>query len=548
MGWAETCPTGSGLNPRVPRPSRRESPDLRPLPGGDHPTIVITTREHEVNDQAVLALATNGAVFQQARHLVRVSDRGAGEPTIEPISPATLREELARSAHWRREKGDKRTPAHPPEWSIRAILDRGTYGPVRWLRLITVTPVLAPDGTVLQDAGYHAESGVLYRPNASYPRVADAPSPEDVSRATRALLNVVVDFPFLNDAHRAAWLAALLTPFARLAADGPAPLMMIDASLPGTGKTLLGDIIGLIVTGQNLPRLPPCRNEEEERKRITSLVLSGARIAFLDNVSGLLGSATFDAALTADRWKDRHLGRNVMAEGPLQVTWIATGNNVALRGDTARRTLLIRLESAIECPERRTGFQHPNLRQAVLQYRAELVSHCLVLLRHGVTAPSVAALPEWGSFERWSRVVRGAVVAAGLPDPIQGQSAMLRAGDDRADAAWILLEAMEELGVAESGLKARELLEASRENAGMREAVRELTGKDRNNPPTSTELAAKLRVLKGTVVDGRIFKHGERTNTGVSWYFGRIGQPPNIRTSDDGDHAAPLDEETEVRL
>ena len=48
--------------------------------------------------------------------------------------------------------------------------------------------------------------------------------------AAIALSDVVCDFPFKSDAHRSAWIASLLTPLARYAFTGPAPLFLMDAN------------------------------------------------------------------------------------------------------------------------------------------------------------------------------------------------------------------------------------------------------------------------------------------------------------------------------
>jgi putative DNA primase/helicase len=87
-------------------------------------------------------------------------------------------------------------------------------------------------------------------------------------------------------------------------------------------------------------------DREELRKRVTSFVSEGARLALLDNIVGQFGNDVLDAALTATVWKDRLLGTNQTITAPLQIVWFATGNNIAVGADTARRVLPIRLETA----------------------------------------------------------------------------------------------------------------------------------------------------------------------------------------------------------
>ena len=185
---------------------------------------------------------------------------------------------------------------------------------------------------------------------------------------------MVVDFPFAKPVHRAAWIAFLLTPLAWHAFHGASPLFLIDSNVRGSGKSLLGDAASLIVTGREIARMSYPENDEETRKRITSIVLAGDQMVPIDNIAGELGSPSLDAALTGTSWKDRILGRSEIVEMPLKTTWAATGNNVILRADTSRRVCPIRLESNLENPEERQGFIHPNLLQWVRQQRPRLLA------------------------------------------------------------------------------------------------------------------------------------------------------------------------------
>ena len=66
-----------------------------------------------------------------------------------------------------------------------------------------------------------------------------------------------------------------------------------------------------------------------------------------------------------------------MAKSPLYMTWFATGNNVMIAADTARRVCHIRLESPCERPEERGGFRQPDLLAWIGENRAELLRHDL---------------------------------------------------------------------------------------------------------------------------------------------------------------------------
>jgi hypothetical protein len=88
-------------------------------------------------------------------------------------------------------------------------------------------PILRADGTVLEVPGYDRKTGILYVPEITYPAVPNHPTREDARAVAKVLLDVVVDFPFKGDDHKAAWLAALLTPFVQSIRSGPAPLFLI---------------------------------------------------------------------------------------------------------------------------------------------------------------------------------------------------------------------------------------------------------------------------------------------------------------------------------
>jgi hypothetical protein len=134
------------------------------------------------------------------------------------------------------------------------------------------------------------------------------------------------------------------------------------------------------------------------------MVLAGTRFLLLDNINSAIGGDALDAILTGETWDDRILGVSKTI-GPTIVKTIifGTGNNVAFRGDTARRTALLRLESTEEHPETREGFRIPKLRTYVAQHRAELLHAGLVILRAYRVAGEPDPLNSLGSFEGWTR-------------------------------------------------------------------------------------------------------------------------------------------------
>jgi hypothetical protein len=287
------------------------------------------------------------------------------------------------------------------------------------LRAVVESPVLRPDGSVLCTPGYDPATRLFYAPSGPLPQVPARPTREEAREAIDTLLAVVTDFPYEKPSHRSAWLAALLTPFARFAVDGFVPLFTFDSNLRGAGKSLQVDAIALIVTGRNMPRRAYVADEVEVKKTVTSIAAHGAWAVLFDNVATPLGGAALDMALTGDQLEDRLFGHNdITVRFRLSTIFMASGNNLGFYGDLVRRVLPSRLRCLDEKPEERTGFQHADLRAWVRAHRTALAAAALTVLR----AYFVAGRPDlhlrpWGSYEAWSGVVRHALVWAGEPDP-----------------------------------------------------------------------------------------------------------------------------------
>jgi hypothetical protein len=161
------------------------------------------------------------------------------------------------------------------------------------------------------------------------------------------------------------------------------------------------------------------RDPEEDRKKITTIAKQGSRVALMDNLSGVWGTPIVEELLTLPDgiWMDRILGQNEAFVGPCQTVWVATANNVRLRGDLPRRVCYIRLEGP-EDPENRS-FREKNLLSYVIDNREEIYNAFLILALSWMESGmgSIADIPPWGSYESWTDVVRKALIFSGLRDP-----------------------------------------------------------------------------------------------------------------------------------
>jgi hypothetical protein len=500
--------------------------------------IVIGTDVERVTDEALLALAESGAeVYHRGGVLVQVvADEATvagvtytkGTPRLAPIGPARLLELMSSSARWckietRGQKGDEPRapkPAMPPGWAVKTVTERGRWPMLKRVASVIEAPVLRPDGTVITEPGYDEATGLLYRPSAAV-KVPDKPTKLDAELARDVLLDAVCDFPFASEAYKASWLAMALTPFARYAFEGPAPLSLIDANTRGSGKSLLADVVAHAATGRPAPRMSPAEDENEERKRITALALSGDRLVLIDNVAKKLGTPALDAALTSTWWRDRLLGASQTFEGELKAVFMATGNNVELGGDMSRRALHIRLESPHERPEQREGFKHPHLLSWLgTSWPGLAAAACTVLRAYCLDGRPEQKVKQWGSYEGWNRLVAHCVVWLGMADPNEARQELVDAADTERRALGLFMAALK--AHATWGTTARDLLaevnDHPQANKEIRAALLEWCPGRAGDPPDAKVLGRKLAASKGRIVGGYCLAIiGEERSGAVKW-------------------------------
>jgi hypothetical protein len=329
----------------------------------------------------------------------------------------------------------------PPGRVVNTLEARGQWEHIRPLAAVVDWPILRPDGTVLSEAGYDPRTH-LYLSSTFAMKVPENPTLGDAKEAVAELLEAVQDFKFLSDAGRAGWLAMLLTLVARHAIAGPTPLFLIDANVRGAGKGLLCDAASVIVTGKPTSKLTAPSSEEEWTKLLSSVGLAGDAVMCIDNVTSTLRSQALDTILTSTHYDARILGKSETAKIPWTTMLSCTSNNAQLSPDLVRRTIQIRLEIDSERPELRSDFRHPDLLAYCLKNRDRLLTAALVMLRAYQVAPGPPVkMRSMGSFERWSAVVRAALVWAGQDDPAETQDALRESADSEREPVENLLRA-----------------------------------------------------------------------------------------------------------
>jgi hypothetical protein len=440
--------------------------------------IVVNNRQlPDVTAEAIEALAARNnppEIFVRAGRLVRVREDENGTPEIQPMDDPHIKGRLARVADYVRttEKGE--TKVIPPDWLVKDV-GQLPYWPFPSLEAVVEAPIMRPDGTIFDVPGYDPQTRLYYRPGEGFDvaPIPAAPTTADTRAAIRLLDEAVGEFPYEDEASAANTLALMLTPLVRQAVAGPVPLALIDKPQAGTGGSLLAETIAVIGSGRTAEMLGAPRDEEEWRKQITAKLAAGATMITVDNVEGALYAPSLARALTARTWTDRVLGRSETVTVSQRATWIATGNNIQLRGDLPRRCYWIRLDARESRPWQRENFKHQDLLGWVAKNRGRLVHALLTLARAWFAAgkPKAQNVPRLGSFEAWAETVGGMVAFAGIPNFL-GNLAALYDKADAGGAEWEgFLQAWWEELDASKPITVADLTKRINDNAALKEAL-----------------------------------------------------------------------------
>ena len=348
-------------------------------------------------------------------------ERADESVVVQPVSPYTIIRDVNECAKCINEKGNPTTftanlAAH--------VLDRVRAGQAAYrpLDMVTSSPVLLPDGTVLAKPGY--SNGILFVGEAQeYPSVPESPTQGDAKSALRKFEAVYREFPFVRDSKEdwratpsyATVLASILGIVARPALT-TVPLIGVSANTPGTGKTKIVESAVIAAVGHK-PTVVSFSGEEEFSKALVPLLREGDRATLIDNVSIPLTGDMLCSVLTSEEHRARILGQSEQVRLLNKTTFFATGNNLAIQGDLTRRAAQVELDANCERPEQRKFDFDPVILAQKLH--SELCIAALTALRAYILAgkPWLLDRAVMGSFEEWDRLVCGCLVWCGFADP-----------------------------------------------------------------------------------------------------------------------------------
>jgi hypothetical protein len=400
-------------------------------------------------DKGIAALIGAGVPFyQRNRRITRIalvrakaSDGAALMlPGIIDVDAPLMERELGRCAQWRR--WDARTADYvfidPPGPVSAQILSMSGHWPFAPLHGIIQCPTLRGDGSLLNEPGYDARTGLVLVNSVEMRPIGLELRKEDAEEALDLLLGLLTEFPFSDKESEAVALSMFVTPVIR-GAMAVAPMHLVTKPLPGTGASYLADCASMIATGEVCAVETMAPKYEETEKRLVGTAIAGHPIIALDNARSLIAGDFFCQVVERPLMSLRALGSSDKHRIPNTFTLFANGNNAGVAEDMVRRTIRAAMDANTEHPEKRIFTSDPLA--AIQKDRGKYVRAALTIplayIAENQPNPK-APLPSFGG---WSRMVRDPLVWLGCADPVDSQ-AKLRIDDPRKNqvaeifAAW----------------------------------------------------------------------------------------------------------------
>jgi hypothetical protein len=439
---------------------------------------------------------------------------------------------------------DKRQEAYrscpPPRDLMHHMMARGVRSKLRRINFLATTPMMRPDGSILATPGYDPATEVYLVPGFDLPSIPECPTQEEGLKALQfaeklfsecAFADKGPGYPFTSVGLSAA-LSVVVAGVARLLMSG-IPMLTSTAATPGSGKSFIGTLIGIWLTGREIPVSNVAVGSAGELdKRLTAGLLGGAPMIHLDNCNGKLDSELLCQILTERSVAVRPLGvsEEVTLSGMPLV--LANGNNVQVDENLARRTLLVELDARMEKPELRHFHLRPDylLRENRGAYVAAILTALrayLLALKRGDAKPIAPAV---GSFDGWSDYSRSLMVWYGYRDPVEAMAIAQAEDPEKAargaifkglhvlfgDRPFTASEVVQRIEAAEYDVLDERPAESG-VCAQVQENLRILLPKH-NRTPSTQSLGTLFRNWATKVEMGLTFKRLERNAANVTTY------------------------------
>jgi hypothetical protein len=415
--------------------------------------VVIDVTDEPTGVTEVTRALQSGAiadVYLRGRRPVWIGDGDDG-PFIEEITKDALTLALHEHAEVFKMRKNGPAPVLLPTRVAAVVLARNNWKLPK-LKGITSVPLLSPDGQLHLREGYNPATGWFYSPRIRIKDVPENPTADEIAAAQELIVGKMLgDFPWMKASDLAQFVAALFVPLLRSMIPDVTPLWAITATNPGSGKSLLTQIMGSLF---GIKGATWGTDNGEMRKIITSVMMeSGAPVAVFDNLptGHTIRYPVMSELLTSAVWSDRILGRSEIVSLPNNLLWVVNGNNLTVGDDLGRRTIWVRLNPDVR-PDTRdpAGFAAGDLNEWIQIHRAEVLHALLTLLCGWVAAGMPKTNHHMASFGAWPRTLGGILNYMCLPGWLEDREEMMEDADEDANEwASFLAVWLDELGTQE---------------------------------------------------------------------------------------------------
>jgi putative DNA primase/helicase len=159
-------------------------------------------------------------------------------------------------------------------------------------------------------------------------------------------------------------------------------------------------------------------SREEFEKRLSSLLMEGRQMIFLDNINGELRSDVICQAVTGDEVGIRRFGVIENVRVSTRAVFAATGNGISIASDLNRRTLLSEIDTEMAKPQFKK-YRAPEPIELIHADRAKYIAAALTIPLAYIAAGSpVVTDKAVADFADWSGFVRDPLVWMGAADPV----------------------------------------------------------------------------------------------------------------------------------
>lgn len=492
----------------------------------DRPTIRLGTNISKTAEATEAAMVGAGLeIYSRDTLLVRpyvVADGRTRTGRFLPVTTAYLRMTMDEAADFERFDARARdyVPAKPPAEVAEVIIDRAG----RWLfppvRGIIMAPSLRPDGSLLATKGYDPQTKLYLLDPPPMPTIPDRPSLDEAKASLDLLANILSEFPLVGLEDFSVGLSALISPVLRPAL-GRVPMHAITAPDIGSGKSYLAHCCSVLATGHPASIITTGKDEAEMEKRLGTALIDGMPFVLIDNVSSVLKGDFLCAAIDQPRLSIRLLGHSKSVQVEPHAVIFVTGNNLRISGDVIRRTITCQLNPGVENAYERTFETSPLT--MIAADRGKYIAAALIACRGFLLSGLKPVSPPLAGFEEWSNVIRSTIVGLGYADPVRTISALRENDPERErfgqviDAWYATFEGRE---VTASGVIAL-AIEKDSSNHLLRTDLHDAlmaVAKERNGTVLSTQrLGEWLRSNQNRILNGRVFRRGAKTQSGVLW-------------------------------